>query len=771
MPWLDPTLRWYGLLLLISLCWAPWVRLLCDRLTDRGATVVRPIALLGTIYPAWLLASLSLVPLTSNVLWLTLAVAGVGGWGLVLWRRHADRGWLLALIAAEFIAVVAFAGYIWLRGFTPEILHTEKPMEAAFLMSSSITSVVPPPDPWFAGEPINYYYLGYLIHGSLSRLADIPGTTGFNLALATTFSAACTAAAGLGWNVVRRWHSRLAAFVGAAAAAVLTMFVGNLYAAIQIVQSPAETLAAGWWDKLHGVGWRASRIVCDTVRVNNDCAFPDETINEFPAFSFILGDLHPHVLALPFAITALSLAFNLLGRFSDQHSRARGNDWVRYGVTGAFIGSLYALNSWDFPTYLLIAVLAACWGGGRSWRPALVLIAFALVAWAPFFLSFAPPTGGSLEQLPDVIRNVPVLPRLLGTLAFHTGDRTSASEFLTMFGVPYAIGTWLLASGRGREPWVRVDESVVRWAMVTGMLAVIATIVLAAPLIVLCGVPLAVAGVRLHRSPATSARTVATAFFGLGLVLVLGTEFVFFRDAFQTRMNTLFKVYYQAWVLFAVMAALALVVIWVENRSRSMTRAAVVGLASVGLIAGLVYPVLSTRQWTGEFAAWSGLDGIAYLEALSADELAAIGWLQANSRPTDVLLEAGGCSYQVNGGMPLNRASAFSGVPTVIGWSGHERQWRSGQPALLDEIPLRERQIAEIFADPSGASAADHGITLLYIGTFETGDWRHVCAAAGPYAGIQESDFPGPGWEIAFSQGDVTIYRRAGPTAAARIEG
>jgi uncharacterized membrane protein len=37
-----------------------------------------------------------------------------------------------------------------------------------------------------------------------------------------------------------------------------------------------------------------------------------QPIDEFPAFSFVLGDLHPHVLALPFGLAVLALAYELM---------------------------------------------------------------------------------------------------------------------------------------------------------------------------------------------------------------------------------------------------------------------------------------------------------------------------------------------------------------------------------------------------------------------------------------------------------------------------
>ncbi|MCL4822900.1 MAG: hypothetical protein KJZ57_01660, partial [Anaerolineales bacterium] len=55
-----------------------------------------------------------------------------------------------------------------------------------------------------------------------------------------------------------------------------------------------------WW-------WRASRVVSDFTLTGEF----KEVIDEFPAFSFVLGDLHPHILALPFNFLGFGVALNL----------------------------------------------------------------------------------------------------------------------------------------------------------------------------------------------------------------------------------------------------------------------------------------------------------------------------------------------------------------------------------------------------------------------------------------------------------------------------
>ena len=79
---------------------------------------------------------------------------------------------------------------------------------------------------------------------------------------------------------------------------------GNLWTALRLVDG------SGMWsrDFWQGIGWNATRVLV----IKSGDQDVDYTINEFPAFSFLLGDLHPHVLTLPFALLAVGLAYRWL---------------------------------------------------------------------------------------------------------------------------------------------------------------------------------------------------------------------------------------------------------------------------------------------------------------------------------------------------------------------------------------------------------------------------------------------------------------------------
>jgi YYY domain-containing protein len=765
--WPEAVARWY--LVLAAMTWAffPAVSWLCRALPERGATLARPIAMLAAVYPAWLLASLRMTPFSGSVVAAAMVLAAVLGWSLLIRARQADRTWLRNLLLVEVASVLLFAAYVWLRGYTPQIVGTEKAMDVAFLASSTRGVTIPPPDPWFAGEPINYYYLGYLLHGTVGRLSGIAPEIGFNLALATMFSTTAVAAFGVAWNAVRPWLGQRLAAAGGLFAMFAVAISGNLYAPLKVVQDPSGTISAWWWDSVTGIGWRSSRIVCDGARVDNRCPFPaTETINEFPFFSFLLGDLHPHLMALPFTVVAVGLAWNLA-----LQARARdpggpgGRGWlVRVAISGAFVGSLYTLNAWDLPTFLLLAVIGVWTGAGalwdRAWRPLVLLGATAVVAWLPFLVTYVPPTAGGEPGLPTAISRLPVVSSLVAAIGLHRGDRTSVIEYLTIFGVPYLFGVSLVIYGAMRN-WSASRRPVLPLLLTVFTATIVPGVLLAAPVIPLCGIPLALAISQLRRSRTVDPRWFALLLFSLGWALSIGVEIIYVRDVFDDRMNTLFKFYYQTWTLFGLATAITVPLLWRAASTVSWPRVLVSGATIVAVLAGTVYPVVASYQWTDRFAAWQGLDGLAYGEESDPDDTAAIRWLNQHAAPGDVILEAAGCSYLPFDRLPFNRVSAFTGVPAIIGWgNNHQRQWRAGQPDLLAEIAPREADVAEMFAHPDSPLFDQYGVNWLFVGEYESGDWQTECETAGPYDIVLLGEESDPAWEETFRAGNTRIYRR-----------
>jgi uncharacterized membrane protein len=233
-------------------------------------------------------------------------------------------------------------------------------------------------------------------------------------------------------------------------------------------------------------------------------------------------------------------------------------------------------------------------------------------------------------------------------------------------------------------------------------------------------------------------------------MLTLGPEFLYLRDSFGTRMNTIFKFYYQAWALWSIVAAYGCWRVWqmAGRRWRIVFGAAV----AFSLIAGLLYPALSlwtkTEGLRGATVAGgdrgASLDGMAAMAQSKPHDYEAVYWLN-HFLPTDgVIVEAVGGSYSEYG-----RISAHTGLSTVLGWPGHELQWRGG----FEMAAGREEAVNMLYStrawDEAAAILEQYDIRYVYVGSLERQQF--------PAEGLTKfEDYMYP----IFRNGGVTIYER-----------
>jgi uncharacterized membrane protein len=241
----------------------------------------------------------------------------------------------------------------------------------------------------------------------------------------------------------------------------------------------------------------------------------------------------------------------------------------------------------------------------------------------------------------------------------------------------------------------------------------------------------------------------------MSVVVTLFPEFFYLRDLFGSRINTIFKFYYQAWIMSAI--AGAFVVYYLYTRLGLAARAAFVVLAVAAIGLGLVYPAIAGPSKLKDYGGAPTLDGLATRFGDSPD-LAGIAWLNANVRGQPVVLEAPGQSYQES-----SRISAFTGLPTVIGWSGHEDQWRGQKDAPVFE-GTRAADTDTIYTTRDWATAAAlldrYDVQYVYIGPIERDRYKQ---AVGPALDKFKAH-----WALVYQSADglVTIYERTGPREA-----
>ena len=379
------------------------------------------------------------------------------------------------------------------------------------------------------------------------------------------------------------------------------------------------------------------------------------------------------------------------------------------------------LNTWDFPIYLFLIMLVMgvrlawergglSWGvAGRAVAGAVALGLLGALLYLPFYAGFQSQAGGILPNFlfgtrlsQFFVMFGPLLVAVVFLLiALSTRGGISLKGFVGFFAasilLPIAFLIMVLVVGLltpgGQELVSRLrDLPMVQQSGAAnfGQLAIeVAKIRLGSPwtylfLAALLAWVLALLAKRLSTPadlppatlpPATlQPATLQPATFALlalltALLLVFSVEFVYLRDTFGTRMNTVFKFYFQAWVLMAVVAAFA--VVYLAKYAGRVLRWVSLPVIALVVIAGLFYPVFGTITRAERFKSTPTLDGTAYLTPQNGGDAAAIVWLRQNVPGVATILEASGGSYSYAG-----RISAQTGLPTLLGWDGHELQWR-----------------------------------------------------------------------------------------------
>jgi len=818
-----PTLFWLLMLYVIQVAVWPLMAGVARALPDGGHGLSKAAGLLLVAYLSWVLPAVRVAPYSGTLVWLGLAlVATLSAWRL--WR-HGDellaflqRRWRL-LLAEEGLFLLLFAGMWLIRQANPDLWHPvvggEKPMDLAYLNAVLKSTYFPPYDPWFAGGAMNYYYWGWVIVGALIKLTGILPTVAYNLALPTLFALLGTGVASVVLALAssgdedKHWLPR--GFRLGLAGVALVCVVGNLGELKLLVQG---FVSLGGMHAAHETPTLVKFLVGLWVKLSTGEALPfrpewwywnatrvmgNGEINEFPFFSYLYGDLHAHVMALPFTVLALGLAINLMRRLqicSSATDWAAVNDitdWIGWlkrhlrtfagpaALLALVLGALWCINTWDWPTYTGLAAIALAigsWQGAKAghWRSllaaggvTLVVVALSRVFFQPYHASY----GFAYSKIDR-----------------WDGERTSLSALAILYALPLFVLLWYLVQrtrhgalspalrywrlvrryGRHRTRQlvgVLVEEDLCLDAQaVVAVLAVLVMVVAAVDgqWAVVVAAPLGLLALCEALTAPSVERRLTAVFIGAVAFLVLFVDwFVLGGDV--GRMNTVFKFSLQAWVLAGIAMAVALGWLLGRRERKTLLGQALKAILVALLIGVALYPPFATYgrltdRWPG--VTTRGLDGSAYMAQATyqdgeyaytlAHDQAAIRWMQDNIVGSPVIVEAVTPLYRWGG-----RISVYTGLPTVLGWDWHEKQQRAAVSGQI--VDWRLDDVAQLYNTASPHEALRiierYDIALIYVGEVERAYYDR--------AGLQKLDaMVGSVLDVVYQQGPVTIYRVRG---------
>ena len=891
LAWEDifAAIRWWSVLFLLGTAVTPLAFYLFKRLPDRGYAFVKMLSLLLVSYLFWLLGSLGF--LQNNLGGILAAVATVVGLSFWAYRRIGEelRAWVWGqwthILLTELIFAALFGLWVWVRAQNPAITGTEKPMEFAFLNAVGRSATFPPVDPWLSGFAISYYYFGYVMTSVLAQLAAVSEPVAFNLGIAWLMAGTGVGAFGLVYNLVLGYGRSLTqkahrtALIFGLMAALALPIGGNLQIILERLHSNGIGSTQFWqWLDVRDINgpaitqesprflwwWRSSRVI-NEYSLAGEMIEGLEPIAEFPGFSFILGDMHPHVLALPFAF--LSLAVALLWWLEERKIGDRGSEietskslisnlqslipnkplWL---LTVLVLGGLSFLNTWDVLIHLFVVLGAYVLNRWRrfSWRNqwltdafwlALLLAIPAILLYLPFYLGFRSQAGAPF-LLPTLVRPTRLpqfliifgLP-MLGIWAlvlnlvsrqklkqWKSGLVTAVSLIVGLFVLALLLG-WVVASsadGAGRMVGLtselgltltpRPEGNVAPGWGFTAVAALLPNVLqarLAYPgvTLFLAGllglVVMAWQGLFAERKTSTQSSTedeqrnteeesiqsaqslishapppenanmqspsplpFVLLLIATGALLTLGPEFVYLRDNFGVRLNTVFKFYYQAWVMFGVAGLFGLSYLWLAAKegSRKLVPTGVTVAYTAVFLLTLLYPYDAIQTRTLEYRGPvesatrlpATLNGLAQMANFNPDDYAAVMWLRQNVAGTPTLVEAVGGQYSPQG---HGRVSASTGIPTLLGWAGHEYQWRGYD---TPEPGARDPVVRNIYTAPGWENSDivnvlnQYDVAYIYVGNLE----RSTYGVDGRLPGLNKFN---EALEVAYQNSSVTIYR------------
>lgn len=720
-------LRWYAVIQVIGwttfrLC-APELRVL----VDHGHSLSKMLGVLLTGMLAWIFA-FGWGGYGTLRAWLAVALlVAVAGW---FGRRRpraeistqARRSWLLN----EVVFALFFFGACLVKSGFPAVEHTEQPMDLALLSAISAQPGLPTPDPWFAGEPVRYYTFGLFLVAHLGRLAGTSAEFSYNLGLAAWFALLAITVFGVGCALSARSRRRKSnapdLAVGLLATVAVTL-VGTLVYA-------REWLIAAWngttVDRGHWWWFRSARAAFDR---DLDGA-PIEMITETPIFGFLLGDLHPHLLALPLVVITAGLSVAIVLRADE--ARLSFGMVILLATSSA---GLTMTNAWSGPLALGLALTAlalhAASREGTALRFLRNAIPFGLLYVGLVVRAFAQGAPDRRGMLPNLfgptdaaswlvvwgsllpglllagaacligmLGGAPARPNRSSSLRNQTLAVAGTAAGLLILGLVLWATLWFSTTGNGGAThWLQARRSRLpdgtslaalqfdRWIAHGGW-----------PLLWI--LMLATAAARLWRHRADRAhRTLSAVALLLAAAVgsILVPEFVLLGDVFGTRMNTVFKFHHQAWPLAGLVAAWGLV--WAARRANLSTTRSVrwslwsaCALGAVLICAAIAtLPEAVRARWEqngdrrGTLSTWVGVP--------EPEQQAAV-WLLRETEADAVLATAPGRSYE----FASSRLCTLTGRACVVGWEGHLWQWHGDQ--ALGEIEARKRDLEVIYRGP-----------------------------------------------------------------------
>lgn len=571
----------------------------------------------------------------------------------------------------EVLFLSALISWSVVRSFLPDIHGLEKFMDFGFVNSILRSDYFPSKDMWFTPFSINYYYFGHLTTAILTKLSGISSFLTYNLMIATLFAFAFVCTFSLGYNFSsllknifskknKMPHPAIAGLISA----VFLSLGGNLHAIYTFFQPYQNEHPVPFWQlpfsplSFPNLYWYP-----------NATRFIYNTIHEFPIYSFVVSDLHGHVLSIPIVLTIIALLFSIFAY--GKHLSLSTSFMLAFLIAAA-----YMTNAWDAAIYFLLIVLVFIAKSIKEeYSPShtflhicIVFIGFFIFT-LPFNLFFKPFVSGiGVLCAPDFLTNI----GKIGSFLFEPAhcQHSPPWQLFILYGFFYWWVSLFIIFLYKKKKTLKSITNVDIFAV---LLIVLSTLLIVIP------------------------------------------EIIYMKDIYPAhyRANTMFKLTYQSFMMLSLVSGYIIVRL-VSYFKFKISHIVIMCIGIAGIFLVLIYPYFAITSYYNNFKDYNGLNGISYLQKLYPDDFEAISWLNQNIKGQPIILEAQGDSYT-----DYARVSTNTGLPTVLGWTVHEWLWRGTYDIPAPRIADVQTLYQSTDIEQTKQLLKKYDVTYVFIGDLE----------------------------------------------------
>lgn len=722
-------------------------------LNDRGFFVSKIIGLIFISSFVWLLTLFTPIPNVGyvwRISFLIFVIVGI----LKLLNKEFRREIINFIISKrtqillfEFIFLSVFFFFVLLRMYDNNAVGTERPMDSMMLNSVFNSYYNPPNDLWMSGNKISYYYFGYWIFAGFYSIIFSDTNNLYNLSFGLIPALSSVAALSFVSNFLYISKNNKFKFIKPIFLAIITpfflVFTSNFYSFVLLLDY-IKIMPLSFLNWLHGDKyvaiqnyeyfipqdfwwwWKSSRII-NSYKNNESLDF---TINEFPFFSFLLGDFHPHMVSIPFFITTLLLftSYFVGSKYIYLSHKRPKISYLFTLLLILFIGSTGFINMWNLSFFVLFTFIVIYFYfyinkfqikiiiTSKFIREILLVWIIGILVFGNFyfitsdsnigypFISFNYITTRPIHMIYVWFIPLSIIIPFLYFLFYKNFYKKSKLSLLKTKSNLLFVFLFLVIS----IIWAIVNMFISEQSLAQLLLSLIFFYIFYLPLFFLI--------YHVITKTIKNNDVLKLSYYLLlftAFILLFLSELFYVKDIFGNRMNTIFKFHYQVWIVFSITSGITLKFL-LQYNLRNITRI-ILSISLLILATSNIYFVTASYLTKIKESSNSNpnLSSINQLEN-DTNKYELIKYLMLNSNHNDVLIETQGKSYTHD-----SQISSESRIPTILGWVGHQLQWRSNH----NDIYNREKDIDTFYISNDSQEIINiinkYSITMIILGPNE----------------------------------------------------